>query len=76
MILKDLKIWYGVAVRAVIVGGLFFFGNTVTLGLTNSNLKGAFVVAGLYLFLELAKRYGLDNLHKKELDGFRYLILP
>ena len=77
MIFKDLEIWYGVAVRAVIVGGLFFFGNAVTLGLTNANLKGAFIVAGGYLFLELAKRYGLsEEAAKKKLNSYRFLILP
>lgn len=71
---QDITIWYGVFIRAIIVGGMFLFGNAVTTGF---NLKGAFIVAGLYAFLELAKRYGLQDFSsKKKLDNYRFILFP
>ena len=77
IIKEDFKVWYGTFIRAVIVSGLFFFGNAITMGVNQTNLKGAFVVAGGYLFLELAKKYGLQNLSShRELDKYRFLLFP
>lgn len=71
---QDITIWYGVFVRAIIVGGMFLFGNAVTTGF---NLKGAFVVAGLYAFMELAKKYGLQNITaKNNLNNYKFILFP
>ncbi len=74
---EDLKIWYGAFKRGLIVAGLYFFGNAVTLGLSSTNIKGAFIVAGGYMFLELAKKYGLQEfVSKQNLNNYRYLLFP
>ena len=72
---NDLKIWYGTFIRSVIVGGLFLFGNAVTTGF---NFKGALIVAGGYLFLELAKKYGIDKEvnSKNKLNNYRFMLFP
>lgn len=71
---KDLKILYGAVKRAVVVWGLSFFGNAIT---QNFDYKSSFIIAGLYLFLELARKYGVELKNKKkELHDYHYLLFP
>lgn len=68
---NDLNIWYGFVMRAIIVFGLTFFGNAIT---NDFNLTSAFIVAGLYLSLELAKKYGITIPPLK--NKYKFLLFP
>ena len=70
---EDLKILYGSLKRAVVVWGLTFFGNAIS---QRFDYKSAFIVAGLYLFVELARKYGVEFKNKKELKDYKYLLFP
>jgi len=67
---KDLMIWYGIGTRMLVVWGLVFFGNGITGDL---DFMSAFVVAGLYFFVELAKQYGINP---TQINKRTFLLLP
>jgi len=77
LIINDAKIWYGFLIRGFVVFGMSLFGSALT---TNSlNCYTSFVIAGIYMFGELFKKYAIDVnvLTKKEMENkYKFLIFP
>ena len=76
---EDLKVWYGAVIRAAVVCGLSFFGMSITQGFCYSSLETGLITGGLYMFLELAKFYGIESkdiLPKTKKAQYRFLLLP
>jgi hypothetical protein len=76
---QDLKVWYGAVIRAGVVLGLSFFGMSITQGFCYASLETGLVTGGLYMFVELAKFYGISTteiLPKTKKAQYRFLLLP
>ena len=59
---KELKFLLKVTRNALILAGLMFFSTYATKSLTYETLKPIIVFFGMYIFTELANRYGLNKL--------------
>lgn len=68
---QDMVLWYGVVKRAVVVGGLTLFTGAMANG--GFDAKFAFIMAGAYMFVELAKNYTIDP---SKIPKSKFLILP
>ena len=73
---EDFKIWWGCLVRGIVIAGLTFSANAVSGGLCWSSFEPA-VIAGLgYMFIELARKYGIALQPKNKKGSYQFLILP
>lgn len=71
---KDLEIWKGALVRALVILGLSYFGLSLSNGMQFVSIEASLITSGLYMFMELAKYYKISYPTKNK--NYKYLIFP
>ena len=74
-ILADLKIYWGSFTRAMAVFGLSFFSVSVVGGMSTANLESSFIAGGLYMFVEIIRKYGIKTPHFQN-NKTNFLLFP
>lgn len=82
MFQEDLKIWFGSLKRGLAVAGFTFFSLAITTGFCLDSFFSSLISGGLYMFVEIVKKYGIDvspiSQPQKERakKNFKFLIFP
>lgn len=74
---EQIKIWLGSFIRGLVVAGLTIFSLAITIGFCRDSFESALITGGGYMFLELAKYYGIPaNITPKDKKAYKYLLFP
>ena len=73
---KGLKVWFGAFNRGLIVGGLTLFSLAISQGFCWTSFESAAIAGGGYMFLELAKFYGIPQKKTKSKNKYNFILLP
>jgi len=74
---EQIKIWLGSFIRGLVVAGLTIFSLSIIIVFFLYSFESALITCGVYMFLELAKYYGIPaNITPKDKKAYKYLLFP